>query len=776
MTALVIAHRQPLDDRRLYLGLWSLLVSAALAQAALQPVAGAIGSALFWAVAYGAGLAIGATQDPEAHLPKQLNQGAAALGLLAFLLTLSKGLAEALLVLLLWLQAAQNFRLHTRRDAYFALLISFVVILFASGRSKSGWFLVWLALYALAAVYTLVLLHAQACRYRAAGIATGNRAVLPPANVLALTTTILLTAGLIYLFMPRLPAAKLGAFMDSGGNDYFDASWERAADSEPENGLGRETDDDGNGRGRPVVSERSGDFSPDRQPAYRDDQYGYSGFSEEFRIDQTSFGQGGTGNNGRGSGGRSNGILLYVQAPEPLYLTSRVFDTFDGLRWSRSNPAERKRRLERGRLTLDSTPFEEEPVKQVIEVATSIAQPWLFAASRPVELGFPGPVVAVDRYGALRIPRGLEAGTVYQVSSRFRHVQGHPAHDASPPTDDAPYLQLPDGQEPRIAELAGQVAGAAATPFEAALKLEEHLRTQYAYTLETLPSQNRTPLAEFLFETKRGHCEFFASAMAVMLRTLGIPSRLVTGFAATNFNPMTGYYEVRVLDGHAWVEAWFPNHGWVLFEPTAYYDLPRPEQTGAATARQLERYIDNLVRQTELMSPEADRGWPSPLEILRLIKDAAVHGVSKLSEEIRRLAEDAGPYLAGLVAVGILIRLGWHAVATPLRDRLALGRVKAARRGDPRRFVQICYSEAERWLARRGLLRDPAQTEEEYRAQVARHLGLAGDTLSRLIGVFQKARYGTGPLKAEEAENCFSDFMAITTFVTAATRARARAK
>jgi hypothetical protein len=398
-------------------------------------------------------------------------------------------------------------------------------------------------------------------------------------------------------------------------------------------------------------------------------------------------------------------------------------------------------------------------VKQIIEAATAIAQPQLFAASQPVELGFPGTVVAVDRHGALRIPKGLEAGTVYQVSSRFRYVGEHPAHRSFPPSDKSVYLQLPDDLDPRIAELAGQVAGGAA-PLEAAAKLERHLRSQYAYTLDTLPSQNRTPLAEFLFETRRGHCEFFASAMAVMLRTQGIPARLVTGFAATNLNPLTGYYEVRVLDGHAWVEAWFEEYGWMLFEPTAYYELPRPDPS-ATTARALQRYADNLARQDELLSPGAGDGGMSLSESLRLVRDAVRHGFGRMAGAVRELAEEAGPYLAGLVAAGVLLWMLWRAVATPAADWLARRRVRTARRGGPRRLVQVCYRETERWLARRGLPRDPAQTEEEYRDRVAARWTGLEEALRRLTGVFQKARYGTGHLEAAEAEACFEDFNAI---------------
>ena len=78
----------------------------------------------------------------------------------------------------------------------------------------------------------------------------------------------------------------------------------------------------------------------------------------------------------------------------------------------------------------------------------------------------------------------------------------------------------------------------------------------------------KDPIANFLFERKQGHCEYFASSMAVMLRTLGIPSRVVNGFRTDEFNDITGNYVVRAKDAHAWVEAYFPGYGWQTFDPT----------------------------------------------------------------------------------------------------------------------------------------------------------------------------------------------------------------
>ncbi len=90
------------------------------------------------------------------------------------------------------------------------------------------------------------------------------------------------------------------------------------------------------------------------------------------------------------------------------------------------------------------------------------------------------------------------------------------------------------------------------------------------------------PLANFLFERKQGHCEYFASSMAVMLRTLHIPSRVVNGFVSDEFNDLTGNYVVRARNAHAWVEAYFPGYGWVTFDPTPDSASGTPEGWGRA--------------------------------------------------------------------------------------------------------------------------------------------------------------------------------------------------
>src|SRR5438270_459770 len=129
------------------------------------------------------------------------------------------------------------------------------------------------------------------------------------------------------------------------------------------------------------------------------------------------------------------------------------------------------------------------------------------------------------------------------------------------------YLQLP-ALDPRIKPLAEQLTAKASTPYEKAAAIENYLRLHYGYTLQLPKTQPRDPIANFLFERRQGHCEYFASSMTVMLRAVGIPSRVVNGFSGGEFNDITSQYVIRGSDAHSWVEAYMPGGAWIEFDPT----------------------------------------------------------------------------------------------------------------------------------------------------------------------------------------------------------------
>ncbi len=130
------------------------------------------------------------------------------------------------------------------------------------------------------------------------------------------------------------------------------------------------------------------------------------------------------------------------------------------------------------------------------------------------------------------------------------------------------YLKLPADLDPRILQL-GKTITSGLKPYEAAAAIKEYLENTCTYSLdpETTPA-GTDPLADFLFDAKTGHCEYFASAMCVLLRTAGIPSRMIAGFQRGEYNGYGDFYTVRQRDAHAWVEAFFGEEGWAVFDPS----------------------------------------------------------------------------------------------------------------------------------------------------------------------------------------------------------------
>ena len=129
------------------------------------------------------------------------------------------------------------------------------------------------------------------------------------------------------------------------------------------------------------------------------------------------------------------------------------------------------------------------------------------------------------------------------------------------------YLQLPR-LDPRVKRLADEITAGSQNEYDKAANIQRHLMSHYAYTLDLSGTHGEDPLADFLFVRRAGHCEYFASAMTVLLRAEGIPARYVTGFSPGEYNDVGGDYIIRESDAHAWVEVYFPGYGWITFDPT----------------------------------------------------------------------------------------------------------------------------------------------------------------------------------------------------------------
>jgi len=269
----------------------------------------------------------------------------------------------------------------------------------------------------------------------------------------------------------------------------------------------------------------------------------------------------------------SDQIVMYVRSPAWSYWRSHAYDTYNGFAWSQSLQTTRII-TKRGRLGSFEIPADQQALGDEIVQTFYIVhdQPNLvFAAYRASEVYINSDEIAVDAEDGIRVGSPLKAGMIYTVISHrpdFTPVQLRAASTDYPASITARYLQLPPNISQRVRDLAAQLTAQAATPFDKASALRDYLLTlSYDYLPPPQPPGSET-VDNFLFVDKRGVCEQFATAHVILLRSLGIPARLVAGYNVGEYNQLSGYYTIRASDAHAWTEVYFPSYGWVPFDPT----------------------------------------------------------------------------------------------------------------------------------------------------------------------------------------------------------------
>jgi hypothetical protein len=302
------------------------------------------------------------------------------------------------------------------------------------------------------------------------------------------------------------------------------------------------------------------------------------------------------------------------------------------------------------------------------------------------------------------------------------------------------YLQLPSNQlDPRIPELARAFAARASTDLERARAIERRLRSDYGYTLELPQQEVKDPLAYFLFTRKKGYCEYFASAMTVMLRTVGIPSRLVTGFQSGVYNPINEQWVVRASDAHSWVEGWIPGYGWITFDPT-----PPDPNPGFALLTRFGFYLD--AAQTFW------RDWVVSYDVNRqgTLTDRIEQGTRRLgirwfdllvglkADGLGRTMESFGPAAGfGLVIGAGLWLLGPRLVLILRMQR----RVRRVRRGQAGAGdATLLYQRMLYILQRRGYQKPPWFTPAEFAASLP-PTGL-GSAVTEFTATYNAWRFG----------------------------------
>jgi transglutaminase-like putative cysteine protease len=255
-----------------------------------------------------------------------------------------------------------------------------------------------------------------------------------------------------------------------------------------------------------------------------------------------------------------------------LHWRGVALDTFDNKRWSKSKKDFRESfvKLERGFFLIDYPQANAASTIQTIYLEP-IDTPVLFALSRPlaIEGSLPSELYK-DSEGAVTFQRGNSERLSYKVNSdrSLPDASRLKSDNENYPAEAKRYLQLPAKFDERIAVLTAQVTEKQTNRYDKARAVENYLQTGFGYTLE-MKAKGEEPLADFLFNVREGHCEYFATAMAIMLRTQGIATRVVNGFQQGEYNETADVFVVRQKDAHSWVEVYFPReNAWVPFDPT----------------------------------------------------------------------------------------------------------------------------------------------------------------------------------------------------------------
>jgi protein-glutamine gamma-glutamyltransferase len=475
-------------------------------------------------------------------------------------------------------------------------------------------------------------------------------------------------------------------------------------------------------------------------------------------------------------------VAMIVSSPRALPLRAVSLDEFDGVSFAPAGGGggiSRALPINAGIISAgDGTDVGEQLTQRVTMVASS--SQLVFASGRPQSIRGPFSGASAILGDAVRVDERLQPGESYTVETLIPEptpaelVAARPYHAIDTPAGETrlratlwsdPVVDVPlwGSRDPQpsdadlgpyapVRELARSVAGDAATPYAAVNHIESYLRRNYTYDEAppfptSLPAgtaggwpENRPPLVDFLLNSRRGFCQQFAGAMTVMLRSLGIPSRVAVGYTGGQYDPGRKAYLVLDRDAHSWVEVWFPGEGWIPFDPTPGRSVPNPASVSSADYAPSRTDVSVSGLAGAAVGATGDPRPPTPAP------SAPKPGPDPVPAPV--VAEGAGVSVWQWVLVGLAALL---VVAPAARAGRRLRRRLA---GDERDRTVAAVRDLEASLADLGWPSDPAASADERAALVRARTGIDPAALYRQAGRarFDPSRLPTGSAAAAWGE------------------------
>lgn len=624
-------------------------------------------------------------------------------------------IAGILARMILALTAIKLLQKKGDRDWIFLYLMAFFEVLLAAGLSISAMYLVTFLAYLLVMVCSIIAFEMRKTAREVETKTTINKkeepsafistAVVParrlPTTSIALIVFIVMLAAPLFFMLPRVGGAGFGG---------------------KQGGLNTQT-----------------------------------GFSDLVRL------------GGIGRIQQNNEVVMRVKLdgngvePGGLYFRGTALDTFDNQAWSRARNVTKEPfvRGEREFIQIDQPAG-----RDSLSIQTIYLEPLdtavLFALPKAVAVQSSFPLIEKDNYGALTFRRNYERVTYKVLSdrslpdtSRLREDNTGYGHESQN------YLQLPESYDKRIFDLAYSIASREKNRYDKASAIEKYLQNNFGYTLEQKAGGDE-PVADFLFNVREGHCEYFATAMAVMLRTQGIATRIVNGFHGGEYNETADMTVVRQSNAHSWVEVYFPKENvWVPFDPTPFSGEAAAASTGIVG--QFNKYVEALeafwIQYFVAFDNQEQRSLVKTLrngfvEYQAQSASYFTHAQDIFAEWWKEVRGDKGMqsslaaigYAVVYIVGGIMGILLFVWVVRKIAKMNLWQRIRSRSKPQRRDSVVEFYERMQQSLEKKGISRQPFQTPLEFA------FGLGSAEVVGITEKYNRVRFGERELSSDEAD------------------------
>ena len=438
-----------------------------------------------------------------------------------------------------------------------------------------------------------------------------------------------------------------------------------------------------------------------------------------------------------------------VPPPEQRYWRGLVYDRFDGRRWSEWDGGFGFSRYGRGRSSAEEGGAGERPLPEVgprfryrvIQEATQ--NPWLFAMARP-DSDTRGVRETTQDTLVYRMPVGSRMA--YEVRSWPR--ESAPATGSLSSVEQRRNLQLPADGNVRTRDWAAQMTAQGLSPEAISEELLALYNDRFTYTLSP-PALGEDTVDEFLFSTRQGFCEHFASSYVFAMRAAGVPARVVAGYQGGEWVEQEEYLLVRQYDAHAWAEIWLPERGWVRVDPTAAVSPERIRdglQSAAADEFMQDAvvplhkvaFLNRLRLQWDMVNY---RWYQTVISFDNERQKGLLHRLLGEISPLRMALFFGVPVVAALLVLMVWLKLSGRGPKLPVASRL---------------YLRFCLR-----MARAGLARNPGEAPQDYARRVQTENPRLGVAAARITAAYEKAAYADDPVAEKQLRRLLRGFWPI---------------